>query len=195
MNVFQTFIQADVVIKLTILLLIGMSVMSWKIAIDKFMQLKKEETLSLELVTHIQNSDSLEGLENMQPSSLRNIIEIYSDKPNNEQRMKSALEKETEDLYDKLGFLGSIASSAPFIGLFGTVWGIMNSLRVFGQGGNNVSLIAPMIGEALFVTAIGFIVAIPAFIMFNLLNQKIQRLSNRWLGSINSIINYFEEIN
>lgn len=202
MNLIQTFLQADLIIKATVVLLIGMSVMSWKIAIDKLIELKKEEASSIELVEKFQENEDMLDVYTLPDSGLKSILEIVLNKntfnkslitPQIEARMKNILEKETEDLYQGLGMLGSISSSAPFIGLFGTVWGIMNSLAVLGSGtSNQINVIAPMIGEALFVTAIGFIVAIPSSIMFNIINHKIERLSNKWLGFVNFVAQYLD---
>lgn len=187
MNFIELYTQADWVIKATIILLSLLSVFSWSIIIEKFLYLKKVVASSNHMMQAFDHTQSLQFIITMPDSPMKNILKLGQTHFNAEieNRMLKQLEKESEDLYKKLGIIGAIASSAPFIGLFGTVWGIMNSLQVIGGNNNNqLNIVAPMIGEALFVTAIGFIVAIPASLLYNLLNQKIEQISNQWYGFI-----------
>ena len=88
-------------------------------------------------------------------------------------------------LSDKLGLLASIGSISPFVGLFGTVWGIIESFRGLSSGGATIETVAPGIAEALVATAIGLFVAIPAVMFFNLLGQRVK--------SINGVMDSFEQ--
>lgn len=94
--------------------------------------------------------------------------------------LNKATNREIERLSSKLEFLATTGSTTPFIGLFGTVWGIMHSFRVIGeQGSANIGGVAPGIAEALIATAAGLVAAIPAVIFFNYLNNKIRSFSSR----------------
>jgi biopolymer transport protein TolQ len=100
--------------------------------------------------------------------------------------------KELEKLETKLGFLASVGSSAPFIGLFGTVWGIMHSFQSIASSKNtSLAVVAPGIAEALLATAIGLFVAIPATIFYNYLSSEINTLNNKtddFIGELNNLL-------
>jgi biopolymer transport protein TolQ len=106
--------------------------------------------------------------------------------------MDSVVAAETEDLADRLNFLATVGSVAPFVGLFGTVWGIMNSFFQIGQQQNSsLAVVAPGISEALFATAVGLFAAIPAVIAYNRFSHKVngfesrlQRFADRFHGSL-----------
>ena len=100
--------------------------------------------------------------------------------------------RELEQLETKLGFLATVGSSAPFIGLFGTVWGIMHSFQSIAASKNTtLAVVAPGIAEALLATAIGLFVAIPATIFYNYLCSEIDSINNKlddFIGELNSLI-------
>ncbi len=100
--------------------------------------------------------------------------------------------RELEQLETKLGFLATVGSSAPFIGLFGTVWGIMHSFQSIASSKNTtLAVVAPGIAEALLATAIGLFVAIPATIFYNYLCSEIDSINNKlddFIGELNSLI-------
>jgi biopolymer transport protein TolQ len=94
--------------------------------------------------------------------------------------MNIALGREVDQLERYMTFLASVGSAAPFVGLFGTVWGIMNSFAaIAGSKNTSLAVVAPGIAEALFATALGLVAAIPAVLAFNKLNNDITRYSNR----------------
>lgn len=94
--------------------------------------------------------------------------------------MNSAIAGEVDRLADKIGTLATIGSVAPFVGLFGTVWGIMRSFTAIAASNNSsLAVVAPGIAEALFATAIGLFAAIPAVIAYNSLSQRLNRLESR----------------
>jgi len=97
--------------------------------------------------------------------------------------MHVTLDREMEQLEARLGFLASVGSTAPFIGLFGTVWGIMNSFHHIGATKNtSLAVVAPGIAEALFATALGLVAAIPAVLAYNKLSNDIDRYAKRLEG-------------
>lgn len=96
------------------------------------------------------------------------------------QAMDSAIAVEAEQLSERLNFLATVGSVAPFVGLFGTVWGIMNSFFQIGQQQNSsLAVVAPGISEALFATAIGLFAAIPAVIAYNRFSHRVDQLEAR----------------
>lgn len=106
--------------------------------------------------------------------------------------MYLARNRELEQLEHKLGFLATVGSSAPFIGLFGTVWGIMHSFQSIAASKNTtLAVVAPGIAEALLATAIGLFVAIPATIFYNYLSSEIDSINNKlddFIGELNALI-------
>ena len=97
-----------------------------------------------------------------------------------EKEMVIVGERELTILNRNMNFLASVGSTAPFVGLFGTVWGIMNSFTAIGLSQNtSLAVVAPGIAEALFATALGLIAAIPAVLAYNKLNDKIYNFSNK----------------
>ena len=94
--------------------------------------------------------------------------------------MEIVINKELSNLEKGLNFLASVGSTAPFIGLFGTVWGIMNSFTAIGISQNtSLAVVAPGIAEALFATALGLVAAIPAVLFFNKFNNMMENISNK----------------
>lgn len=98
-----------------------------------------------------------------------------------ERSMRIAMSKETDRLETNLSFLATVGSTSPYIGLFGTVWGIMNSFRALGQVQQaTIAMVAPGISEALIATAMGLFAAIPAVIAYNRYSYDVERLLNRY---------------
>ena len=95
--------------------------------------------------------------------------------------MRVVLNKEVEALETNLSFLATVGSTSPYVGLFGTVWGIMNSFRALGNVQQaTIAMVAPGIAEALIATAMGLFAAIPAVIAFNRFSNDVERLINRY---------------
>jgi biopolymer transport protein TolQ len=95
--------------------------------------------------------------------------------------MRVALSRETDKLEVHLPFLATVGSTSPYVGLFGTVWGIMNSFRALGNVKQaTIAMVAPGIAEALVATAMGLFAAIPAVVGFNRFNTELERLINRY---------------
>lgn len=106
--------------------------------------------------------------------------------------MNLSRNREIEELDKKLGFLATVGSAAPFIGLFGTVWGIMHSFQSIAVSKNtSLAVVAPGIAEALLATAIGLIAAIPATVFYNYLTSDVQNIENKidnFIGELNTLI-------
>ena len=206
-SLLSLFIRADFIVKTVILILIGCSVYSWAIIIEKFKLFKKINKESAEFEEKFWKSKSAETFYNSLPTnlenpmsllfkdSMQNLLRVKS-KSNLNERMSSILEVNIEKQIEKLDkgftFLATVGSTAPFIGLFGTVWGIMNSFQSIAISRNtSLAIVAPGIAEALFATALGLLAAIPAVVAYNKFNndskkylQKLENFSKRFLSII-----------
>ena len=206
-SLLSLFIRADFVVKSVILMLIGCSIYSWAIIIEKFRLFKKINLESEEFEEKFWKSKSAETFYNSLPSNLENpTASLFKDsmqsllksksKTNLNERMNSMLEVNIEKQMSKIDkgftFLATVGSTAPFIGLFGTVWGIMNSFQSIAISRNtSLAIVAPGIAEALFATALGLLAAIPAVVAYNKFNndskkysQKLENFSKRFLSII-----------
>ena len=206
-SLWSLFIRADFVVKAVILMLIGCSIYSWAIIIEKYRLFKKVNIESDEFEDKFWKSKSAETFYNNLPANLENpMCSLFKDcmqtllktksKSNLNERMSSLLEVNIEKQIVKLEkgfiFLATVGSTAPFIGLFGTVWGIMNSFQSIAISRNtSLAIVAPGIAEALFATALGLLAAIPAVVAYNKFNndskkysQKLENFSKRFLSII-----------
>ena len=206
-SLWSLFIRADFIVKSVILMLIGCSVYSWAIIIEKFRLFKKINLESEEFEEKFWKSKSAETFYNSLPENLENpMVLLFKDsmktllkaknKSNLNERMSSMLEVNIEKqmvvLEKGFTFLATVGSTAPFIGLFGTVWGIMNSFQSIAISRNtSLAIVAPGIAEALFATALGLLAAIPAVVAYNKYNndskkylQKLENFSKRFLSII-----------
>jgi biopolymer transport protein TolQ len=206
-SLWSLFIRADFIVKSVILMLIGCSIYSWAIIIEKFRLYKKINIETEEFEEKFWKSKSAETFYNNLPANLENpMASLFKDsmqtllkaknKSNLNDRMSSMLEVNIERQMVKLEkgftFLATVGSTAPFIGLFGTVWGIMNSFQSIAISRNtSLAIVAPGIAEALFATALGLLAAIPAVVAYNKFNndskkysQKLENFSKRFLSII-----------
>ena len=206
-SLMNLFIRADIIVKSVIILLIVCSIYSWAIIIDKFKMFKKINILSQEFEEKFWRSKSAETFYNSLPSnvedpmtslfkeSMQGLLKSKS-KTNLAEKMTGILEIGIEKQISKIEkgftFLATVGSTAPFIGLFGTVWGIMNSFQSIAISRNtSLAIVAPGIAEALFATALGLLAAIPAVVAYNRFNndskkysQKLESFSKRFLSII-----------
>ena len=182
-SLWSLFIRADFIVKSVILMLIGCSIYSWAIIIEKFRLFKKINLESDEFEEKFWKSKSAETFYNSLPTNLDNPTALLfrdsmqtllkaKNKSNLNERMSSMLEVNIEKqivTFEKgFTFLATVGSTAPFIGLFGTVWGIMNSFQSIAISRNtSLAIVAPGIAEALFATALGLLAAIPAVVAYN----------------------------
>ena len=206
-SLLSLFVRADFVVKTVILMLIGCSIYSWAIIIEKFRLFKKINLESEEFEEKFWKSKSAETFYNSLPSNIENpMASLFKDsmqtllksksKSNLNERLSSMLEVNIEKQISKIDkgfiFLATVGSTAPFIGLFGTVWGIMNSFQSIAISRNtSLAIVAPGIAEALFATALGLLAAIPAVVAYNKFNneskkytQKLENFSKRFLSII-----------
>jgi biopolymer transport protein TolQ len=202
LSLLGLFAQASLTVKFVIILLLGCSFWSWTIMFAKFSflgRLKKnadrfEEAFwncgSIEtFFDNINNKGDdpfvavfIAGMQEWRraKSKVKTAIGNISLNDRIGRMMQVAIGREIDYLERHLGFLATVGSTAPFIGLFGTVWGIMNSFEAIGFDQNtSLTAVAPGIAEALFATALGLIVTIPAVIAYNKISSEINRYQNR----------------
>ncbi len=206
-SLINLFLRADIIVKSVIVLLLASSVYSWAIIIEKFKLFKKINLSSEEFEEKFWRSKSAETFYNSLPAnlddpmaslfreSMQSLLKSRS-KTNLTERLTGMLEAGIEKQMSKLDkgftFLATVGSTAPFIGLFGTVWGIMNSFQSIAISRNtSLAIVAPGIAEALFATALGLLAAIPAVIFYNKFNndskkysQKLENFSKRFISII-----------
>jgi len=206
-SLIQLFIRADFIVKSVILLLIASSIYSWAIIFQKIKLFKKINISSEEFEEKFWKSKSAENFYNSLPvdpedpmasvfiSSMQVMLKSKT-KSNLSERMSNMLEANIEKQMMKIEksytFLATVGSTAPFIGLFGTVWGIMNSFQSIAISRNtSLAIVAPGIAEALFATALGLLAAIPAVVAYNKFNsdskkylRRLENFSKRFLSII-----------
>ena len=206
-SLINLFIRADIVVKSVIIMLIACSIYSWAVIIEKYRLFKKINQSTEEFETKFWNSKSAETFYNNLPANVQDPLAlIFKDAMQNllkrrsrtdlNNRMTTMLETGIEKQISKITkgftFLATVGSTAPFIGLFGTVWGIMNSFQSIAISRNtSLAIVAPGIAEALFATALGLLAAIPAVVAYNKFNndsikysQKLENFSKRFLTII-----------
>ena len=206
-SIISLFIRADFIIKSVIIILIVSSVYSWAIIFEKIKMFKKISKSTEEFENKFWKSKSAETFYNNLPDNFEDpMANVFRDSmevmlksrrtPNLNEKMSRMLEINLEQQMEKIEksytFLATVGSTAPFIGLFGTVWGIMNSFQSIAISRNtSLAIVAPGIAEALFATALGLLAAIPAVVAFNKFNsdsrkyaQKLENFSKRLLSII-----------
>lgn len=203
LSIINLVLHASVLVQLVMILLLGLSVTSWFIIFRKrqimtaaraaakqfearfwsggdLSQLYKELSL---------RSDGIRGMESVFHAGFKEFARLRQqggidprDLMEGVQRaMRVALSRETESLEHHLPFLATVGSTSPYVGLFGTVWGIMNSFHALGNVNQaTLAMVAPGISEALVATAMGLFAAIPAVIAYNRYSTETDRLVNRY---------------
>ena len=206
-SLINLFIRADIVVKSVIIMLIACSIYSWAVIIEKYRLFKKINQSTEEFEAKFWNSKSAETFYNNLPANVQDPMAlIFKDAMQNLLKRKSrtdlnnrmttmletGIEKQISKITKGFTFLATVGSTAPFIGLFGTVWGIMNSFQSIAISRNtSLAIVAPGIAEALFATALGLLAAIPAVVAYNKFNndsikysQKLENFSKRFLTII-----------
>ena len=193
---FSLFLKADCVVKFVIIILIAASIYSWAIIIEKYKLFKKINGSSSFFEDQFWSSKSADSLYkkldgyNEDPMAhvfkagmdfmIKNKSRSASTQERVLQALSGSIDKEMEVVEKKLTFLATVGSTAPFIGLFGTVWGIMNSFQSIAISKNtSLAIVAPGIAEALFATALGLLAAIPAVVAYNKFTSDSRRYSTR----------------
>ena len=196
-SLFQLFIRADFIVKAVIIILICASVYSWALIFDKYKLFKKIHRTTSNFEEKFWKSKSAEGFynsfANREKDPVANIFqsamaELIKTKSKSSvvqsarvgRIIEISADKEITLIEKNFTFLATIGSTAPFIGLFGTVWGIMNSFQSIAISRNtSLAIVAPGIAEALFATALGLLAAIPAVVAYNKFNSDSKRYSGR----------------
>lgn len=205
-NAVNLFMQADWVVKLVMVALAAASLWSWTIILDKlfrFSALNREATKfedqvasgrSLEDVAAEAGERPRHALPRMLQGALKEWREARQKGQASEaqvafliqridRHLDATIARESSRVESGLGALAIVATASPFVGLFGTVWGIMNSFQAIAiQKNTSLAIVAPSIAEALFATAIGLVAAIPAYIAFNAFSTSAGKYTARLEG-------------
>ena len=208
-SLWQLFLRADFVVKAVIVLLLVSSIYSWALIFDKYRMFKKINESSQKFEDKFWKSKSAEGFSKTLPTKSEDPMTLIFQSAMNEvtrtrsktsavqsARVERVLEISTDNqiknIEKNFTFLATVGATAPFIGLFGTVWGIMNSFQSIAISRNtSLAIVAPGIAEALFATALGLLAAIPAVVAYNKFNNdskkygaRIENFSKRFLSII-----------
>jgi len=206
-SLISLFLRADIIVKSVMIILVAFSIYSWAIIFDKIRLFRKINKRAEEFEEKFWKSKSAETFYNNLPSTTDDpMAEVFKSsmqmvmksrsKSNLSERLVSVLEanieKQMTNVDKNYTFLATVGSTAPFIGLFGTVWGIMNSFQSIAISRNtSLAIVAPGIAEALFATALGLLAAIPAVIAYNKFSndskkysQKLENFSKRFISII-----------
>ena len=196
-SLFQLFIRADIVVKAVIVILIAASIYSWALIFEKYRLFKRIEKSTESFEQKFWKSRSAENfynsLTNREKDPLANIfqsamMELIKTKSKSSIVQSARVSRVIEISSDReirliekhFTFLATVGSTAPFIGLFGTVWGIMNSFQSIAISRNtSLAIVAPGIAEALFATALGLLAAIPAVVAYNRFTSESRKYSSR----------------
>ncbi|SDF24254.1 Cell division and transport-associated protein TolQ [Thalassobaculum litoreum DSM 18839] len=208
MSMWGLFMQADPVVKVVMLLLVVASIWSWAIIFEKILKMRRMRRRAHEFEDAFWSGGSLEDLydrmgshpadpmssifssamREWRRSAAKGLTQRSNDlraslRDRLDQIMNLTINREMEALEKRMTFLASVGSTAPFVGLFGTVWGIMNSFQAIAASKNtSLAVVAPGIAEALFATALGLVAAIPAVVAYNKLSSDLARYSGRLEG-------------
>tara|TARA_B100000575_G_scaffold96654_1_gene77095 strand:- start:2413 stop:3102 length:690 start_codon:yes stop_codon:yes gene_type:complete len=206
-SLMNLFIRADIVVKTVILILIICSIYSWAVIIEKVKLFKRINKSTEEFENKFWNSKSAETFYTNLPATtqdpmallfrdaMQNLLKRRSKTDLNSRMitlLETGIDKQMTKISKGFTFLATVGSTAPFIGLFGTVWGIMNSFQSIAISRNtSLAIVAPGIAEALFATALGLLAAIPAVVAYNKFNndsikysQRLENFSKRFLTII-----------
>lgn len=223
LDLVKIILHSGIVVKTVLLVLIGFSLYSWAIVFYKFKSLKNIENDNKTFMNFFRSNHSLSEINGQIGSCSDSTyaiifkdgyeeIQKISDKAKNSEigslknyfsehgtesvirALKKGVNKSNEIMDHKLSPLASISSVAPFVGLFGTVWGIIDSFRGLSAGGGTIEAVAPGIAEALVATAVGLLAAIPANWFFNIFSNKINKINSELDSFENDFINLVERI-
>jgi biopolymer transport protein TolQ len=199
MSPLSLFLHADIVVKIVMLGLLAASVWTWAIIFTHAIRLKRINRATGKFEEAFWASDDIDaffqkrgaeklpsaailsaGLDEWRRSTRVKTIDRSGTRERLATRMNAAVANELDRLSDRLNILATVGSVAPFVGLFGTVWGIMRAFTAIADANNtSLAVVAPGIAEALFATAIGLFAAIPAVIAYNRLTHGLDRLEAR----------------
>lgn len=214
-GVFGLVLAAGPVAKVVIAVLFFFSIVSWTIAFMKYRQYKRTDAEGDRFFRAIKDADSFKRLISLYRDSEDNafyrlVLTCYKEVTSRQKESPGRINKEeltsienilritvseeSSKLEKRLSFLATTANTAPFIGLFGTVWGIMDSFREIGiRGTTSLSVVAPGISEALVATALGLAVAIPAVLAYNYFAGRLKRILSRMENAAIYLVNILEK--
>ena len=196
-SLWKLFLRADFVVKSVIIILLACSIYSWALIFDKYKLFKKINSTTEDFENKFWKAKSAESFSNSLPAKTEDpasvifktaMTEIIKTKSKSsavqvarvERVLEIAIDKQLKLVEKNFTFLATVGSTAPFIGLFGTVWGIMNSFQSIAISRNtSLAIVAPGIAEALFATALGLLAAIPAVVAYNKFNNDSQKYFSR----------------
>jgi biopolymer transport protein TolQ len=204
LSMFGLFMQADIVVKIVMLMLIAASVWCWTLIFAKRTSINKLNRTADKFEDAFWSGEALDKLHGKVKNNKHDPLQVTfsagmeewqagvaggmparesiqaSLRQRVERAMSVAISREMNKLERGMTFLASVGSTAPFIGLFGTVWGIMNSFAAIAASNNtSLAVVAPGIAEALFATALGLVAAIPAVIAYNVFSTAHNRYADR----------------
>lgn len=216
MSVWGLFVRADVVVKLVLLILVLASFWCWAIIFEKITRMRRLAAAAADFEDAFWSGGSLEDLydrigtrpkdpmESLFAAAMGELRRSVAAAPATTESMRTSipqriervmsthLGREMERLEKHMIFLASVGSTAPFVGLFGTVWGIMNSFQAIAVSKTtSLAVVAPGIAEALFATALGLVAAIPAVVAYNKFTADLGRYAGRlegFIGDFNAIL-------
>jgi len=203
MSLFGLFANASVVVQFVMILLLLASLASWTFIVQKWRDFRATQAEAqqfeqrfwsgidlVELYRQIsKRGDGESGMPRVFEAGFREFARLRGQEgitpevivEGAQRSMRVALNRELDRLEGQLGFLATVGSTSPYVGLFGTVWGIMNSFRALGGTEYaTLSMVAPGIAEALIATAMGLFAAIPAVVAYNRYSNRVERLMNRF---------------
>ncbi len=206
LSIIALFLNADIVVKVVLLLLLAGSIWSWAVIVDKVLRLRAARRSAQGWATRAAEARSAEelvgeryGTEAQHPAGavlaagVEECVAFAADATESmaerreriDRAMRLALGAQLRQLELRLPFLATLGSAAPFVGLFGTVWGIMRSFNAIAAANNtSLAVVAPGIADALFATAMGLAAAIPAVVAYNKFTVEIGRFAGTMHGLI-----------
>ncbi|ELA6646098.1 protein TolQ [Vibrio alginolyticus] len=202
-SILDLFLQASLLVKLVMLTLLGMSIVSWAMIIKRSKVLSQASknaeqfedkfwsgTDLSQLYQKVKvRKDEIEGTEEIFYAGFTEFARLRKSNANSPayimegtgRAMRVAVSREVDELETSLPFLATVGSISPYIGLFGTVWGIMHAFIALGEVKQaTLSMVAPGIAEALIATAMGLFAAIPAVMAYNRLSNKVSKLEHTY---------------
>jgi biopolymer transport protein TolQ len=204
LSLIGLFMQADIIVKVVMVMLLFASFWCWTIIFDKILKMRRLREQATQFEETFWSGGSLEDLfdrignrpvdpmsavfsaamREWRRSAARTGTNLAATRAALQQRIDRVMDvtvgREMERLEKYMSFLASVGSTAPFVGLFGTVWGIMNSFSsIAAEKNTSLAVVAPGIAEALFATALGLVAAIPAVLAYNKLSNDLARYASR----------------
>lgn len=211
LSVLSLILEASIVVKIVMLILVAASVVSWAMIIQRNKALNEamDESRKFEdkfwsgidlskLYNEVSARANVSGMESLFKAGFKEFARLHKTSARSpaavmegtQRAMRVGLSREVERLETHLPFLATVGSISPYIGLFGTVWGIMNAFMALGAVQQaTLAMVAPPIAEALIATAIGLFAAIPAVIAYNKFSHSVEQLENSYANFVEEFAN------